>query len=133
MFDGFFSCHVRLRTSRCWAGAFSAAAALSLQVRPRQTATEARGVRRRLNLESIDLVSTAAPDEVLVLDELIVKLGNEDPDAAQIVKLRYFAGLSIVEAARLMGISRSTAYEHWAYARGWLRCALVGKDDQDQP
>jgi RNA polymerase sigma factor (TIGR02999 family) len=89
------------------------------------------GNRKRLDVESIDLAATAAaaqPDELLVLDELIVKLGGEDPDAAQIVKLRYFAGLSIEEAARLMGISRSTAYEHWAYARGWLRCALSGKD-----
>jgi len=94
------------------------------------------GHRKRLNLDNIDLASTAAaaqPDELLVIDELIVKLGSEDPDAAQIVKLRYFAGLSIEEAARLMGISRSTAYEHWAYARGWLRCALLGKDNQDQP
>jgi RNA polymerase sigma factor (TIGR02999 family) len=93
------------------------------------------GDRKRLNLESIDLAATAAaqPDDLLVLDELIVKLGSEDPDAAQIVKLRYFAGLSIEEAAQLMGISRSTAYEHWAYARAWLHCALLGKDDQDQP
>ena len=89
------------------------------------------GDRKRLNLESVDLASTAAPDELLVLDELIAKLDSEDADAAQIVKLRYFAGLSIVEAARLMGISRSTAYEHWAYARGWLRCALSDKDDQE--
>jgi len=87
------------------------------------------GQRKRLNLENIDLASTAAPDELLVIDELIVKLGAEDPDAAHIVKLRYFAGLSIEEAAQLMGISRSTAYEHWAYARGWLRCALSNKDD----
>jgi RNA polymerase sigma factor (TIGR02999 family) len=91
------------------------------------------GDRKRLNLESIDLASTAAPDELLLLDELIVKLGSEDPDAAQIVKMRYFVGLSIEEAAELMGISRSTAYEHWAYARAWLRCAFLGKDDQDQP
>jgi DNA-directed RNA polymerase specialized sigma24 family protein len=91
------------------------------------------GDRKRLDLESIDLAYTAAPDELLTLDELILKLGSEDPDGAQIVKLRYFAGLSIEEAAQFMRISRSTAYEHWAYARGWLRCALLDKDDQDQP
>jgi RNA polymerase sigma factor (TIGR02999 family) len=91
------------------------------------------GDRKRLNLENIDLACTAAPDELLVIDELIGKLASEDADAAQIVKLRYFAGLSIAEAARVMGISRSTAYEHWAYARAWLRCALLDKDDQDQP
>jgi RNA polymerase sigma factor (TIGR02999 family) len=88
------------------------------------------GDMKRLNLESADLASTAAPDELLVLDDLISKLGSEDPDAAKIVNLRYFAGLSIEEAAQLMGIPRSTAYEHWAYARGWLRCAILGKDDQ---
>jgi RNA polymerase sigma factor (TIGR02999 family) len=90
------------------------------------------GHRKRVNLESIDVASTTAPDELLALDELIVKLGGEDTDAAQIVKLRYFAGLSIAEAAQFMGIPRSTAYEHWAYTRGWLRCALLGKDDDEQ-
>jgi len=90
------------------------------------------GKRKQLNLESIDLASTAAPDELLVIDDLIVQLGSEDADAAQIVKLRYYAGLSIEEAAQLLGISRSSAYEHWAYARAWLRCALAGQDDQAQ-
>jgi RNA polymerase sigma factor (TIGR02999 family) len=91
------------------------------------------GERKRVDLESFHPASSASPDDLLVLDEMIVKLGSEDPDAAQIVKLRYFAGMSIEEAAQLMGISRSSAYEHWAYARGWLRCALLGKDDQDPP
>jgi RNA polymerase sigma factor (TIGR02999 family) len=91
------------------------------------------GDRKRVDLESFHLASSASPDELLVLDEMIVKLGTEDPDAAQIVTLRYFAGMSVEEAAQLMGISRSSAYEHWAYARAWLRCALLGNDDQDQP
>jgi RNA polymerase sigma factor (TIGR02999 family) len=91
------------------------------------------GDRKRVDLENLHLASNAAPDELLVLDEMIVKLGAEDPDAAQIIKLRYFAGMSIEEAAQLMGIARSSAYEHWAYARAWLRCALLGKDDHDQP
>jgi RNA polymerase sigma factor (TIGR02999 family) len=119
-------------------GHFFAAAAESMR---RILIDNARGKQRqkrggdwkRLDLDSIDLASTAAPDELLVIDELIVKLGSEDADAAQIVKLRYYAGLSIEEAAQLLSISRSCAYEHWAYARAWLRCALLGKDDQDQP
>jgi RNA polymerase sigma factor (TIGR02999 family) len=90
------------------------------------------GDRKHLNLENIDLASTTAPEELLIVDELIGQLASEDRDSAQIVKLRYFAGLSIEEAAELMGISRSSAYEHWAYARGWLRCALLGKDEHDQ-
>jgi RNA polymerase sigma factor (TIGR02999 family) len=91
------------------------------------------GKRKRLNLESIDLASTAAPDELLVLDELIVQLGSEDAEASQIVKLRYYAGLSIEEADQLMSISRSSAYEHWDYARALLRCALAYQDEQAQP
>jgi RNA polymerase sigma factor (TIGR02999 family) len=87
---------------------------------------------KRVSLESFDLASTADPDGLLVIDDLLDKLAGEDPDAAQIVKLRSFAGLSIEEAARFMGMSRSSAYEHWAYARAWLRCALSGMDDQAQ-
>jgi RNA polymerase sigma factor (TIGR02999 family) len=90
------------------------------------------GDKQQLNLESIDVASPTEPEELLIVDELIGQLASEDRDSAQIVKLRYFAGLSIEEAAQLMGISRSSAYEHWAYARGWLRCALLGKDDRDQ-
>ena len=48
------------------------------------------------------------------------QLASDDPQAAQLVKLRFFAGLSIEEAAEILGISRSTAYEHWAFARAWL-------------
>jgi RNA polymerase sigma factor (TIGR02999 family) len=91
------------------------------------------GGRKRVDLEGVDPASTVAPDGLLAVDELLVKLGSEDPDAAQVVKLRLFAGLSIEEAAQLMGISRSSAYEHWAYARAWLRCAMLSDDDQDQP
>jgi RNA polymerase sigma factor (TIGR02999 family) len=102
---------------------------------------QARGKRRlkrggdwnRLDLESIDLASTVSPDELLVVDELIEKLGREDPDAAQLVKLRYFAGMTIEEAAELMAVSRSTAYEHWAYARAWLHCELSSNQDSSHP
>ena len=87
-------------------------------------------IGKRLDLESVDLVTSAAPDDLLVIDDLITKLAAEDAEAAQIVKLRYFAGLPIPEAAELMQISRSRAYEHWAYARAWLRCALAVEDQQ---
>jgi RNA polymerase sigma factor (TIGR02999 family) len=116
-------------------GHFFAAAAEAMR---RILIDNARGKRRlkrgaggkRVDLESIDLPSLADPEGLLVIDELLDKLAGEDPDAAQIVKLRAFAGLSIEEAARSMGMSRSSAYEHWAYARAWLRCALAGLDDQ---
>jgi RNA polymerase sigma factor (TIGR02999 family) len=83
--------------------------------------------RRRVDLESADLVTQAAPDELLRIDEAIARLTAEDPDAGQLVKLRYFAGVSVEQAAELLGMARSSAYEHWAYARAWLHHELHGK------
>jgi RNA polymerase sigma factor (TIGR02999 family) len=85
------------------------------------------GNRERVDLDDAQVVSTAAPDELLLIDEAIAKLAAEDPQAAQLVRLRYFAGLSVEEAAAMSGLSRSSAYEHWSYARAWLRCELYGK------
>jgi RNA polymerase sigma factor (TIGR02999 family) len=85
------------------------------------------GNRQRVDLDDADLVSMAAPDELLVIDEAIAKLAAEDPQAAQLVRLRYFAGLSVEEAAEMSGLSRSSAYEHWSYARAWLHCELYGQ------
>ena len=82
------------------------------------------GGRQRVDLESAELVTQASPDELLVIDDALTKLEKEDPKAAQLVKLRYFAGLSVEEAAEMIGLARSTAYDHWAYARAWLRCEL---------
>ena len=67
-----------------------------------------------------------APEDLLALDEALVKLGREDPAAEQLVKLRYFTGLSIEQAAEMLGVSRATAYENWNYARAWLRCEMQG-------
>jgi RNA polymerase sigma factor (TIGR02999 family) len=85
------------------------------------------GDRQRVDLNEADAVSLAAPDELLVIDEAIAKLEADDPQAAQLVRLRYFAGLSVEEAAELSGLSRSSAYEHWSYARAWLHCELYGQ------
>jgi RNA polymerase sigma factor (TIGR02999 family) len=89
------------------------------------------GALRRIDLEGADLVSSVAPDDLLDLDDALTRLTGEDPDAAELIKLRLFAGLSIDQAAELLGVSRSTAYDHWAYARAWLHSAL--HDPQDQP
>ena len=63
-------------------------------------------------------------DVLLALDEALTRFAVEEPEAAKIVELRYFAGLSIDEAADALGISRATANRHWAYAKAWLRCEL---------
>jgi RNA polymerase sigma factor (sigma-70 family) len=65
--------------------------------------------------------------DVLDLDEALQALARRDPDKAQLVKLRLFAGLSVEEAAEALGISRSKAYRDWTYARAWLHGRLTNK------
>jgi RNA polymerase sigma factor (TIGR02999 family) len=78
------------------------------------------GGRRRVELSERDWLSRATPDEIVSLDESLCRLAEDDAASAEIVKLRLFAGMSIGEVARCLGISRASAYRHWAYARAWL-------------
>jgi DNA-directed RNA polymerase specialized sigma24 family protein len=78
-------------------------------------------------LEAADVGFTSSSDELLDIDEALYRLAVEDPEAARLIQLRYFAGLSIEDAAEVVGISRSTAYEHWSYARVCLKTLLEGK------
>ena len=64
-------------------------------------------------------------DELLALDEALTQLAAADPRKAELVKLRFFAGLTLEEAAELLGISRATADRHWAFARAWLYAAMT--------
>jgi RNA polymerase sigma factor (TIGR02999 family) len=81
---------------------------------------------RRIELDQIEPPAEAPLDDLVAIDEALTRLESEDRQAAQLVKLRFFAGLSLTEAAEALGISRTTAYEQWAYARAWLRCAVTG-------
>ena len=83
------------------------------------------GGMQRINLDSVDLAATTDDDTLLRLDEALAKLGTEEPAKAELVKLRYFSGLNIPDAARALGISEATAKRHWAYARAWLYCELT--------
>lgn len=82
------------------------------------------GPRRRMNLESAELILAANPDDLIDLDDALLRLAIENSPAAEIAKLRLFAGLSVDNAASALGISRSTAFDNWAYARAWLSCEL---------
>jgi RNA polymerase sigma factor (TIGR02999 family) len=88
------------------------------------------GDRRRqdLDLESL-LEETAPPDDLLDLDEAISRLAGIDPEAARLVKLRLFAGLTIKQASSAMGISRRTAERDWTFARTWLFGQLGSRDE----
>jgi RNA polymerase sigma factor (TIGR02999 family) len=85
--------------------------------------------RRRVDLESADMLFAAAPADLLDLDDALSRLAAEQPQAAELAKLRIFAGLSIEQAAQTVGISRSTAFDYWAYARAWLTCALADRPE----
>jgi RNA polymerase sigma factor (TIGR02999 family) len=82
------------------------------------------GDRRREPL--LDVAAPAADDELLALDEALHKLAAIDPVKAQLVELRYFAGLTGDEAAQVLGISASTGDRHWTFARAWLQAEVRG-------
>jgi RNA polymerase sigma factor (TIGR02999 family) len=82
------------------------------------------GGRARAELRDADLVADDAPDEILAVDEALGGLAAVDSQAAELVKLRYFAGLSVPEAAEALGLTTRTTERLWAYARAWLRQAL---------
>src|SRR5262249_20178067 len=78
------------------------------------------GALKRLDIDAADLATTATPDQLVAIDDALAKLSREDSAAAQLVKLRYFAGLTVVQAGEALGLSTSAAYKHWNYARAWL-------------
>jgi RNA polymerase sigma factor (TIGR02999 family) len=68
------------------------------------------------------------PERLLEVDAALNRLAAEDPTAAEIVKLHFFAGQSLEDVARLMGMSRASAYRQWSYARSWLKCDIEGRE-----
>ena len=88
------------------------------------------GGRQRLDLENIQLLDEAAPEGVLALNEALERLAEGEPVIAQVVKLRFFAGLSIKETAQALQISSRTANRHWCFARAWLYQQLSERESQ---
>jgi RNA polymerase sigma factor (TIGR02999 family) len=86
------------------------------------------GGRQRVPLREPAAAAGAAPDELIAFDDALATLARDDPQAAEIVPLHVFAGLSVAEAGELLGLSRATAYRHWSFARAWLRCELADAD-----
>jgi RNA polymerase sigma factor (TIGR02999 family) len=101
------------------------------------------GDRGRVDLDERDAPAAAAgrsgvsgplvrDEEIVAMDKALTRLAGEDPAAAQVVQLHFFAGLSIEQVADTLGVSRATAYRQWSYARAWLRCAM-GADEDGAP
>ncbi len=87
------------------------------------------GGRRRVDLEAVGFLSKEPSEDLEALDEAINKLAAEDPAKAELVKLRFFAGLTMPEIAQVLKISLATAERHWTYARTWLFAELQDRVD----
>jgi RNA polymerase sigma factor (TIGR02999 family) len=123
---------VDVRLAQHWnsRGHFFAAAAeamrrILIENARRKSSAKRGGGQARRPLDQVEpLVATEDRHQLLELDEALTKLAEADPSAAELVKLRYFAGLTMGQSAQVLGISQRTAYYTWAYARSWLRCAM---------
>jgi RNA polymerase sigma factor (TIGR02999 family) len=113
---------------------FFAAAAEAMRRILIERARQKQTLKRGGDLERIELSATdpsvlpIACDDILGLDEAIQKLEQKDVRKAQLVKLRFFAGLTVAQAAKALDISTSTAENDWAYARAWLRLEMGGDE-----
>jgi RNA polymerase sigma factor (TIGR02999 family) len=110
-------------------GHFFAAAAEAMRRIPVKRARDKRRLKRGGDRGRVDLDEIAIGDEgdrldILALDEALEGLAREEPACADLIKLRFFAGLTQEEAARALGVTRRTANRYWAFARAWLRQAL---------
>jgi RNA polymerase sigma factor (TIGR02999 family) len=91
------------------------------------------GDRRRVDLDRVELAVDGTPDRLLALDEALTNLAEKHPEKAQLVKLRYFGGLTNEEAAQAIGVSTSTADRHWAFARAWLYRQMAADVSAGEP
>jgi RNA polymerase sigma factor (TIGR02999 family) len=112
-------------------GHFFAAAAeamrrILVEAARRKKRTKHGGGRDRVDVELADLPTRLPPDEFLALNDALDRLTVQDPVKARLVTLRYFAGLTIEQAADALGISRVTAHRYWTFARAWLHQRMTG-------
>lgn len=92
----------------------------------RKSGPKAGGGHQRLELSDVAPATSEPPIDILALNDALDGLGAKDPRSAELVKLRFFAGLTIQQAAEALGISVSTAKADWTYAKSWLRAEMLG-------
>ena len=97
------------------------------RARRRQAAKRGAGAAR-INADEMDISAPALDDELLAVNEALEKFAALDNRKAELVKLRYFVGLTFEEAAEVLGIAVPTAKQWWAYARAWLRVEIAGSE-----
>jgi RNA polymerase sigma factor (TIGR02999 family) len=113
-----------------FAAAAEAMRRILVEIARRKHRLKRGGDRQRIDLRQIEAVSDAPSEDLLALNEALDLLAAEDPQKAELVKLRCFAGLSVEEVALALGISRATAARWWAYARAWLYDRLHAGDNR---
>jgi RNA polymerase sigma factor (TIGR02999 family) len=91
----------------------------------RKQAQKRGGQAKRVDLDALDLADHPASDKLLAMEDALVRLAAKDRVKAELVKLRYFGGLTTEEAASILGISTATADRYWAYARAWLQTEIT--------
>jgi RNA polymerase sigma factor (TIGR02999 family) len=95
----------------------------------RKRARRHGGDQERVDFENLEIALPGDDDQVLAVNEALDRLAVAEPRKAELVKLRYFVGMTIEEAAQVLGISEPTAKRHWAYARAWLYEEIQGSQD----
>ena len=106
--------------SHFFAAAAEAMRRILIENARRKRALRHGGGQQRLDIEEVNVAAGVKDDELLALDEALDKFAAHEREKAELVKLRYFAGLSFEEAAEILGVSIPTAKRWWAYARAWL-------------
>ena len=92
---------------------------------------KAGGQQKRLELSRIDDDNKGPEPNILALNEALERLEIQDPRAAELVKLRFFVGMTILESAEVLGVSAATAKKDWAYAKTWLRAEMLDQPRND--
>jgi RNA polymerase sigma factor (TIGR02999 family) len=90
------------------------------------------GDRRRVELSDIRSATSVSAEDLLTIDEALTKLAQVDPSKAELVRLRFYAGMSVPEAAKTLGVSTATAQRYWSYARSWLYCDLNAEEEPQE-
>ena len=121
------------REGQAWEnrGHFFAAAAeamrrILIENARRKSRLKRGGQQERVDLDQVQLATESDPATVLSIDQALERLAKTHPQKAELVKLRFFVGLSLTEAARALDLSETTAKRHWAFARAWLFGELAG-------
>jgi RNA polymerase sigma factor (TIGR02999 family) len=93
----------------------------------RRRAQKRGGAGQRHDLDELDLALPEPREDLLALDGALARLTAVNPQAAELVRLRFFLGYTLLDAAEILGVAPRTAYRLWAYARAWLHGEIVGK------